>query len=130
MKAFNEKLIADFRANHGHFTGQMAGRSLLILTTTGARSGKPRSIVLGYGRHGDQLVVIASDNGAPKAPSWYHNLLAHPTATIELGPDRFEVRATTARPEEREELAKTVPYLKQQQSLTKRPIPIVVFERV
>jgi deazaflavin-dependent oxidoreductase (nitroreductase family) len=130
MKAFNEKLIADFRANHGQFLGDMAGRSLLILTTTGARSRKARSIVLGYGRHGDHLVVIASDNGAPKAPAWYHNLLAHPTATIELGPERFEVRATTARPEERPELAKALPYLEQQQSLTKRELPIVVFSRV
>ena len=131
MKAFNAKLIADFRANHSQFTGEMAGRGLLILTTTGARSGEPRSVVLGYGRHGDQLVVIASDNGAPKAPAWYHNLLAKSTATVELaGPERFEVRASTAKPEEREELAKAVAYLGQQQSLTKREIPIVVFERL
>lgn len=131
MKAFNAKLIADFRANHGQFTGDMAGRGLLILTTTGARSGESRSVVLGYGRHGDRLVVIASDNGAPKAPAWYHNLLANPTATIELaGPEHFEVRATTAGPEERDELAKALPYLGQQQSLTEREIPIVVFERV
>ena len=131
MKAFNEKLIAEFRANHGQFSGDMAGRSLLILTTSGARSGRPRSVVLGYGRHGDQLVVLASDNGAPSDPDWYHNLLAQPTATVELaGPDRFEVRAITARPEQRAELAKAVPYLGQQQSLTKREIPIVVFERL
>lgn len=131
MKAFNAKLIADLRANHGQFSGDMAGRGLLILTTTGARSGEPRAVVLGYGRHGDQLVVLASDNGAPMAPAWYHNLLAHPTATIELaGPERFEVRATTARPEQRDELATALPYLSQQQSLTTRELPIVVFERV
>jgi deazaflavin-dependent oxidoreductase (nitroreductase family) len=130
MKAFNEKLIAEHRANHGQLSGPMAGRNLLILTTTGARSGKPRSIVLGYGRHGDRLIAIASANGAPAAPAWYRNLLAHPTATIELGPDRFEVRASTAAAADRSELAKTVPYLEQQQSLTKREIPIVVFERL
>src|SRR5580704_15401199 len=131
MKAFNAKLIAEFRANNGQFTGDMAGRGLLILTTTGARSGEPRSVVLGYGRYGDRLVVIASDNGAPRAPGWFHNLLANPSATIELaGPERFEVRATTAGSEEREELAKALPYLGQQQSLTEREIPIVVFERV
>jgi deazaflavin-dependent oxidoreductase (nitroreductase family) len=131
MKAFNAKLIADFRANHGQFTGDMAGRGLLILTTTGARSGEPRSVVLGYGRNGDRLVVIASDNGAPKAPAWYFNLLANSTATIELaGPDRFEVRASTARPDERDEIATALPYFKQQQSLTAREIPIVVFERL
>jgi deazaflavin-dependent oxidoreductase (nitroreductase family) len=129
MKAFNQKVIADFRANHGEFTGPMAGRSVLILTTTGARSGKERSTVLGYGRDGESLVVIASDNGAPVAPAWYHNLLARPIATVEIGPKPFKVRARTANPEERGELAKAVPYLVQQQSLTKREIPIVVLER-
>jgi deazaflavin-dependent oxidoreductase (nitroreductase family) len=96
MKAFNEKLIADFRANHGQWTGQMAGRSLLILTTTGARTGNERAAVLGYGRAGDRLVVIASDNGAPSAPDWYHNLLARPMATVEVGPEPFKVRARMA----------------------------------
>jgi deazaflavin-dependent oxidoreductase (nitroreductase family) len=129
MMAFNKKLIADFRANHGQWTGPMAGRSLLILTTTGARTGKERTAVLGYGRSGDRLVVIASDNGAPVAPDWYHNLLARPIATVEVGPEPFKVRARTAKPEERDELAKAVPYLEQQQSLTQREIPIVVLER-
>jgi deazaflavin-dependent oxidoreductase (nitroreductase family) len=129
MKAFNAKVIADFRANHGKFTGPMAGRGVLILTTTGARTGKERSTVLGYGRDGDRLVVIASDNGAPAAPAWYHNLLARPIATVELGPEPFKVRARVAKPEERDELAKAVPYLAQQQTLTKREIPIVVLER-
>ena len=130
MKAFNDKVIADFRANHGKFTGPMAGRSLLILTTTGARSGKERTTVLGSGRDGDRLVVIASDNGAPAAPAWYHNLLARPNGTVELGPEPFKVRARTAKPEERDELAKAVPYLEQQQGLTERKIPIVVLERI
>jgi deazaflavin-dependent oxidoreductase (nitroreductase family) len=85
--------------------------------------------VLGYGRAGDWLVVIASDNGAPSAPDWYHNLLARPNATVEIGPEPFKVRARTAKPEERAELAKAVPYLEQQQGLTKREIPIVVLER-
>ena len=129
MKAFNQKVIADFRANHGQFTGPMAGRSVLILTTTGARTGKERATVVGFGRDGDRLVVIASNNGAPGAPHWYHNLLARPIATVELDPKPFKVRARTARPEERGELAKAVPYLEQQQSLTEREIPIVVLER-
>ncbi len=130
MKAFNEELITQFRANHGELSGMMAGRSLLLLTTTGARSGKPRTVVLGYGRSDARLVVIASNNGARKAPAWYQNLLVTPTATVELGPERFQVRATTAPPEQRVELAATVPYLAQQQSLTEREIPIVVLERV
>jgi deazaflavin-dependent oxidoreductase (nitroreductase family) len=111
-------------------TGQMEGRGILLLTTTGARSGQPRTTVLGYGRHGDRYVVIASNNGAAKAPDWYHNLLAHPEATVEVGPDKFQVRATTAKPEERDELAKTVPYLESQQKLTTRELPLVVLARI
>jgi deazaflavin-dependent oxidoreductase (nitroreductase family) len=129
MKAFNEKVIEDFRATEGKMTGQMEGRGILLLTTTGARTGKERTAVLGYGRAGDRLVVIASDNGAASAPDWYHNLLKRPIATVEVGPEKFKVRAVTAGPDEREELAKAVPYLKQQQTLTKREIPIVVLER-
>jgi deazaflavin-dependent oxidoreductase (nitroreductase family) len=130
MKAFNQSVIADFRATEGRMTGQMAGRGILLLTTTGARSGEPRTAVLGYGRHGNRYVVIASNNGAPKAPAWYLNLLAHPEATVEVGPDKFEVRAATAKPEERDELAKTVPYLEGQQKLTPRQLPLVVLEPV
>src|SRR5258705_4369136 len=96
MRAFNQAVIAEHRANGGKLSGPMEGRTLLLLTTTGRRSGEQRTIVLGYGRHGDRLVVIASNNGAPSAPAWYHNLLAHPTATVQLGPQTFQVRATHA----------------------------------
>ncbi len=130
MKAFNRALIQEWRANNGALSGRMAGRNLILLTTTGVRSGEPRTVVLGFGRHGDNVVAIASNNGAPTDPAWYLNLLAQPSATVELASDRFEVRARTARPEEREELAKVVPYLESQQQLTKREIPIVVLERI
>lgn len=130
MKAFNRALIEEWRANDGRLSGPMAGRSLILLTTTGARSGEPRTTVLGFGRHGDRLVAIASNNGAPAHPAWYVNLLANPTATVELGAEMFEVRARTASPDEREEFAKAVPYLESQQKLTKREIPIVVLERI
>jgi deazaflavin-dependent oxidoreductase (nitroreductase family) len=130
MKAFNRALIEEWRANNGQLSGQMAGRNLILLTTTGARSGAPHTVVLGFGRHGDSIVAIASNNGATAHPAWYFNLLARPTATVELGPDKFEVRARTAKPEERALLAKAVPYLERQQQLTEREIPIVVLERV
>ncbi len=130
MKAFNRALIQEWRANNGALSGRMAGRNLILLTTTGVRSGEPRTVVLGFGRHGDNVVAIASNNGAPTDPAWYLNLLAQPSATVELASDRFEVRARTARPEEREELAKVVPYLESQQQLTKREIPIVVLEPI
>ena len=108
----------------------MAGRNLILLTTTGARSGKSRTAVLAFGRQGDKIVAIASNNGARAHPAWYFNLLKRPAATVELGPDKFEVRARTAKPEERASLAKVVPYLESQQQLTEREIPIVVLERV
>src|ERR1700730_8631793 len=129
MNAFNRKLIQDFRANRGQLTGELAGRTLMLLTTTGAKSRKERTCVLGFGKDGDRYVVIASGNGAPAHPDWYQNLLAHPIATLEVGPDKIKVRARTAGPEEREKLKPLVPYIEQQQTLTKREIPIVVFER-
>src|ERR1700694_3088234 len=115
MKAFNRAVIAEHRANGGKLSGPMAGRTVLLLTTTGARSGQPRTTVLGYGRTDERFVVIASNNGAPAHPAWYTNLLADPVATVEVGPEKFEVRASTARPEQRAELAKAVPYLESQQ---------------
>jgi deazaflavin-dependent oxidoreductase (nitroreductase family) len=130
MKAFNRGLIEEWRANNGQLSGTMAGRNLILLTTTGARSGQPRTAVLAFGRHGDHIVAIASNNGAPSHPAWYLNLLAHPIATVELGPDKFAVRARTAGSEERATLAKAVPYLERQQLLTHREIPIVVLERI
>jgi deazaflavin-dependent oxidoreductase (nitroreductase family) len=129
MNAFNKELIKEFRANRGQLSGPMAGRALMLLTTTGAKSGKERTAVLGFGKDGDRYVVIASGNGAPSHPGWYQNLLARPIATVELGSEKFKVRARTARPEEREQLKGLVSYLERQQTLTTREIPIVVLER-
>jgi len=130
MKAFNRAIVQEWRANAGWLSGPMAGRNLILLTTTGARSGQPRTIVVGFGRNGDNLVAIASNNGAPAHPAWYLNLLADPVATVELGADKFDIRARPARPDEREELAKAVPYLESQQQLTEREIPLVILERI
>src|SRR2546427_12584006 len=88
MKAFNRKLIEEFRANRGQLSGPMAGRTLMLLTTTGAKSGKERTAVLGFGKDGDRYVVIAAGNGAPCDPGWYQNLLARPIATVEVGPNK------------------------------------------
>ena len=130
MKAFNRAIIEEFRANGGRLGGPMANSRLILLTTIGARSGEPRTTVIGYRPLGVELVAIASDNGAPNDPKWYRNLLIHLTATVELGAERFQVRARTARPDEREEYAKAVDYLESQQKLTEREIPIVIFERI
>jgi deazaflavin-dependent oxidoreductase (nitroreductase family) len=130
MKAFNRALIEEWRANDGRLSGRMATSQLILLTTTGARSGEPRTTVVGYVRHGDRLLAIASNNGAPKHPAWYFNLLAAPTATVELGSEMFDVRARTAGPEEREELGQLIPYFEPQQKRTEREIPIVVLDRI
>ena len=116
MRAFNEKLIAEFRANDGKLGGQLAGSRLLLITTTGARSGKPRTAVIGYRPHGDDLVAIASANGAPSHPAWYLNLLSNPTATVEVGAEKFNVRARTANTAERAERARLIDYLDRQQA--------------
>ena len=130
IEAFNEKLIAEFRANHGQLSGQMAGRQVLLLTTTGAKTFHPRTVVIGYRLYGERLAAIASANGAERAPAWLHNLQANPVATIEVGPDTFQVKARVAGPEERPELAKVVEYYERQQALTSREIPFVLFEKL
>jgi deazaflavin-dependent oxidoreductase (nitroreductase family) len=130
MKAFNEAIIKEFRANGGELSGRMAGRQLMLLTTTGVRSGLPRTTVLGFRSDGDRYLVIASNNGAASHPAWYRNLVADPSATVEIGPERFDVRVSTARPDERQRLAAKVDYLEQQQKQTSREIPIVILERV
>src|SRR5207244_10696594 len=84
MKAFNRKLIEEFRANGGQLSGQMAGRKLLVLTTTGAKSGQPRSIALGFGRDGDRYVPSASAAGAPTHPRTRLNRRAPAAAAAEM----------------------------------------------
>jgi deazaflavin-dependent oxidoreductase (nitroreductase family) len=130
MKAFNAKLIEEFRANHGELSGQLAGRQVMLLTTTGAKSGEQRTTVVGYRPYGDQIAVIASNNGADTAPAWFLNLRANPVATVEVGPNKFKVRARVADPEERPRLGAIIDYLERQQALTSRQIPIVVLERI
>ena len=130
MKSFNYALIEEWRANGGRLSGPMAQAQLILLTTIGTRSGEPRTVVIGYRRRGDELVAIASNNGAPGDPAWYRNLLANPVATVELGPDKFEVRARTVRPEERAEYGRLVDYFERQQKLTEREIPIVIMDRI
>lgn len=75
---FNQAIIAEFRANGGKVGGQFANRPMLLLNTTGAKSGRPRTNPLVYVTDGDRLVVFASKGGAPSNPDWYYNLLAHP----------------------------------------------------
>ena len=131
---FNQALIAEYRANGGKVGGPFANAPLLLLTSTGAKSGKPRTMPLVYTTDGDHIVVIASKGGAPTSPDWYHNLVAHPEATIELGTETFNVRAIVTEGEERQRLydqqAALMPNFAEYQKKTTRQIPVVILERI
>lgn len=130
---FNRQLIEEFRANGGRVTGQFANRPLLLLTSTGAKSGRPYTTPVVYTKDGDRFVVIASKGGAPTNPDWYHNLVAHPTATVELPNERFQVRAIVTTGAERARLfnhqAEEMPQFAEYQKKTARQIPVIVLQR-
>ncbi len=131
---YNQSLIEEFRATNGKVTGDFAGRPLLLLTTTGAKSGQPRTMPLVYTTDSDRIVVIASKGGAPTNPDWYHNLVANPVATVELPGETFQARATVVEGAERERLysaqAALMPGFAEYQEKTTRQIPVVVLERI
>jgi deazaflavin-dependent oxidoreductase (nitroreductase family) len=134
MQAYNRALIEEFRANAGVLSGQLAKSHILLLTTTGARTGLERVTPLGYGMDGERIVVIAANAGAPTHPDWYRNVVARPAVTVEMGGERFAARARTAEGAERDDLVaragEIVPYFAAQQAKTTREIPFVVIERV
>lgn len=126
--AFNEKVIADFRANGGRIGGVMAGKNVMLMTTVGAKSGQPRMNPAGYMRDGDRLILIASNGGLDKHPSWYHNLKADPKVTIDLGDGPFDAVATEITGQERDELyaraAEVEPAFAAYETRTDRKIPV------
>ena len=130
MQAFNRSLIEEFRANDGKLSGQLAHSILLLLTTTGAKSGEERVTPLGFVQAGDQYIIIAANAGAPKHPDWYYNLVAHPQVLVEIGSERFPAFARVAEEPERTRLSALVPYFPAQQEKTQRTIPIIVLERL
>jgi len=132
---FDADLIAQFRANAGRLTsGPFAGRTLLLLTTTGARSGRPLTKPLGFTRDGERYVVIASKGGAPSNPAWFYNLRANPRVTLEIGAETFEALASVPEGAERERLyaqqSAQFPVFAKYRDMTTRQIPVVVFDRV
>src|SRR6266851_6599068 len=101
---FNQHTIDEFRSNKGKVGGYFANATLLLLTTVGAKSGQPRTTPVAYVTDGDHLAIIASKGGAPSHPDWYSNLLANPVAIVEVGTERFQVRASTTNEPERSQL--------------------------
>ena len=131
---FNEKIIDEFRANGGKVGGRFEGAPLLLLHTTGAKTGRTRVKPLAYRRDGDRLVVFGTKGGAPTHPDWFHNLEANPRVTVEVGTDRFEADARVAQPEERDRIwrlqTQDVPVMADYQERVDRTIPVVILERV
>ncbi len=135
MQQFNQNLIKEFRANAGKaISGPFVNAPLLLLTTTGAKSGKPFTTPLVYTRDGARIVIIASKGGFPTHPAWYHNLKAHPTVTLEVGAQKFQAKATITTDPERQRLfdaqAKVMPTFNDYQKATTRQIPVITLEPI
>lgn len=134
MSDWNNKIIDEFRAKGGRGVGPF-GDQLALLTTRGARSGRAHTTPLAFHRDRGNYVVIASMGGAPTHPAWYHNLLANPEAELEVGDEKFRVRATPlAAGPERDRLfaqqASIMPGFWEYEKKTTRVIPAVVLERL
>ncbi len=128
---YNQELIDKFRANGGVAPN---GSPLLLLTTTGAKSGQTRVNPLAFTRDGDRYVVIASKGGYPTNPDWYHNLVAHPEVVVEVDRMRFAARAIVTEGSERQRLfdaqAAIMPNFAEYQTRTTRPIPVIVLDPI
>ncbi|MEV6140290.1 nitroreductase family deazaflavin-dependent oxidoreductase [Nocardia sp. NPDC051990] len=127
---WNQQIIAEFRANAGKVGGPFEGKDLLLLTTTGAKTGLPRTNPTAYIRDGNRFVIIASKGGAPENPDWYHNLLANPRVTLEIGTETIEATATPLTGgSERDRLfaamVAAMPGFAEYQTKTDRLIPVV-----
>jgi deazaflavin-dependent oxidoreductase (nitroreductase family) len=132
---WNKQIIEEFRANGGKVGGPFAGRTLLLLHTTGAKSGQERVNPVAYVTDDDRLVIIASKGGAPTNPDWYYNLLAHPLVTVETGKEQFQARAevVASEPERTRLYSKMVamaPSFAEYQQKTTRVIPVIALKRV
>jgi deazaflavin-dependent oxidoreductase (nitroreductase family) len=129
--ARNPEIIAEFRANAGQVDG--IDEPLLLLTSIGAKSGKRRINPMIYHTDGDRLIVFAAYGGAPTHPDWYHNLVAHPQVTVEVGAESWLATAQVAVGQERDRLwadaVETYPFLAGLQTKITRQIPLVILQR-
>jgi len=133
--AWNEALIADFHAHGGQITlGRLAGASMLVMTSVGARTGLPRTCPLGYHRDGASYVLVGSNSGLPEQPEWVANVAKNPIVTIEVGTEKFQARARVTEGSERRRLLDdriaAVPIFGDYERKAKRELPVVVLERI
>jgi len=133
MNDYNRRLIEEFRTHEGKVGGMWEGTPLLLLTTTGAKSGERRTTPMGYLPDGDRLIVWASNGGSPTHPGWYHNLVAHPHVTVEVGTETFDAIAVVTAGAERDRLwtqgVAVYPQLAEAQAKTARQIPVIALSR-
>lgn len=130
---FGQEHVRAYQQTAGEQGYHWRGTTILLLTTTGRRSGQERTTPLIFRDDGDRWTVVASKGGAPDHPDWYKNLEAHPEALIQIKGEQIPVRARTARDDERtrlwERMAEVWPAYRDYQARTEREIPVVVFER-
>lgn len=129
MSDFNKAIIEEFRANEGKVGGHFEGATLLLLHTTGAKSGLPRINPLVYIADNERYVVVASKGGAPSNPDWYHNIVANSEVSVEVGTEKFQAVATVSVEPERTQLYEQVeavnPGFTEYKNKTTRIIPII-----
>ena len=135
MSDWNKKIIEEFRANEGRVGGQFENMTLLLLHTTGAKSGLPRLKPAAYTKDKDRLVITASKGGADVHPDWYYNLVANPEVSVEVRTEQFQAQATVATEPERtklyEQMAAVNPiFTEYQQKVVPRIIPVIILTRI
>jgi deazaflavin-dependent oxidoreductase (nitroreductase family) len=133
MSDWNAAIIDEFRANEGKVGGPFEGAPMLLLHTTGAKSGSARVNPLVYQADDDRLVIFGSAAGAPANPDWYHNLVANPEVTVEVGTETIPLRARVAEGEEHQRLwtrqKEIMPGFADYEARTTRQIPVIILER-
>lgn len=133
MSDWNTSIIEEFRANAGKVGGNFEGAPMVILHTTGARTGEERVHPLVYQPLGEDIAIFASKGGAPSHPAWFHNLVANPEVTVEIGTDTVPMHARVAEGDERDRIwsrqKQLMPGFADYEANTSRQIPVVVLQR-
>ncbi len=133
MSDFNQQVIEEFRGHEGKVGGGFNGAPMVLLTTTGAKSGRQRTTPLVYLGDGDRVYIFASKGGSPTHPDWYHNIKANPRVTVEIGTDKFEADAKEVTGDEHDRLyaaqVAVMPGFGEYQANTSRVIPVVELQR-
>jgi len=132
---WNQAMIADFRAHGGQITqGPLTGSALLLMTSTGAKSGLPRTTPIGYTRDGERYVLVGSNSGRDEQPAWVANVRANPVVEVEVGTETFGATAIIAEGSERRRLLDAhiaaIPIFGRYEQMTTRQLPVIVLSRI